>query len=539
MTRHRYLSLIYGTPFYGWTLLGRSPDGLTLEPMNVWRGDARRGSAMLRGEFSFAGETVAIEGVPWTMRRPGEAWRAALHGFGWLADLHAVGSDAARRRARELADDWIGRFRRWDELAWRPDVMGARIAAWISEHDFFCATAEDGFRRRFYESLARQTRHLARAVRLGAVAEDGVPRLVALKGLVYAAAALPGGERRLAAALDALAAEVQRQVLPDGGHFQRDPARHLGVLQDLIDIRAILIAGQHEVPSAVLGAIDRMAPMLRFFRHGDGGLALFNDGGEEEEWRIDAVLNRSEATGKAPASAPHSGFQRLAAGRTVVIADVGPPPPPGADRAAHAGTLSFEMSVGKERMIVNCGAHRGPSAEWRAAQRTTAAHSTLVLADRNSSEILPSGHLGRRPATVECRREDADGAVLVDASHDGYRENLGTLHRRRLYLSAGGDDLRGEDTLVGEASHPFAVRFHLHPSVKVSLLHDGTSALLRLPNGAGWRFHANGGAIALEESIYMGTPGEARRTEQLVIRGTMAPGTTTVKWAIQKLAETD
>ena len=164
-----------------------------------------------------------------------------------------------------------------------------------------------------------------------------------------------------------------------------------GCLQDLIDIRAVLRVAQIEMPGALQDAIERMAPMLRLFRHGDRRLALFNDSLEEDGVIIDLVLTRSETKGRAPAHAPDSGFERLQAENSLVVVDTGKPPPPGFDEHAHAGALSFEMSHGRERIIVNCGAYRGPKPNWWRVARASAAHSVLVVADTNSVEIRDDG----------------------------------------------------------------------------------------------------------------------------------------------------
>ncbi len=149
-----------------------------------------------------------------------------------------------------------------------------------------------------------------------------------------------------------------------------------------------------------------MAPALRAMRHGDGGLALFNGSKEEQASLIELVLSQAGRTGRSPGSLTEGGFQRLQAGRTVLVVDCGRPPPPGVDRLAHAGTLSFELSVGRERVIVNCGAAPAAGPQWRDASRATAAHSTLTIADTNSSELKADRH---RPAAGEGRDAAAGG----------------------------------------------------------------------------------------------------------------------------------
>lgn len=528
--------LVFSSALYRMLLLGSTPSNLPQCPRPL-DGDARRGAAILSGEWVLAGERLAAED-PFVVE-PVKEVHAVLHGFRWLADLRAEGSDAARARARALIESWIERYGEWAPLPWRGDVLGRRVAAWLAEYPFFQAGSVETFRARVLRSLARQVRHLDRLVRYGgaALGPAGHGRLEALIAFVHASACLPTGKDRLSKALVLLLHEVDRQVLPDGGHYQRSPALQLELLREFVGVRTTLLAGRHAVPSTLQATIDRMAPMLRFYRHGDGRLALFNHTSESNATEIDSVLSLTDASGKPPPGAPHTGFQRLAAGQALVLMDTGAPPPPESVAYAHAGTLSFEFSYGTERLIVNCGARPHARGEWLAAQRATAAHSTLVLADANSSDVLPSGRLGRRPRHVLCRREEAEGANLVDASHDGYALPFGVLHRRRLYLASQGEDLRGEDRLTrirAGNTLSFAIRFHLHPDVQASLLHDGTAALLRLVSGVGFRFDAVGGRLALEESIYLGGDA-ARRSEQVVIESTLAGEEALVKWSLKRV----
>ena len=271
----------------------------------------------------------------------------------------------------------------------------------------------------------------------------------------------------------------------------------------------MLRAAALDIPAALTQTIEAMAPMLRFFRHGDRGLALFNNAVEEDPVLVDLVLTRSESRGHAPPQAPHSGFQRLAAGQTLVVADTGKPPPPGFDGAAHAGMLSFELSHGRDRIVVNCGGYRGAKPAWRRLSRASAAHSVLVAADTNAVEVLADGSLGRGPGAVTCERAEEGGHQWIAAAHDGYRRRHGLTYARELYLAAGGDDLRGEDRLTGRSDVPFAVRFHLHPSVAASLAEGGSGAMLRLPGGAVWRLRAVGAEMSLADSVYLGS-GEVR-----------------------------
>ncbi len=508
--------------------MSRVPDAPALPVRDPWPGDPARGVRILKGELEFAGAVRALRPRGWSDATGSAEVRAAAHQFSWLRDLRALGTDAARLRARALVADWItGPV--GDPLAHRPDVAGGRIAAWLGHYDFFASSADDGFRQKLMSRLVSDARSLSAAL---PAEELDARALTALKGLIAAAVAMPEHAAFLTRALRFLPQEIGRQVLPDGCHAERSPAAHLAALQDLTEIRSLLQAAQVQPPPALNAAIERMAPALRVLRHGDGGLALFNGAKEEQTTLIDLVLTQAGRSGRAPSGLTDGGYQRLQAGRSVLIVDCGTPPPPGVDRFAHAGTLAIELSLGRERMIVNCGAASASTPEWRDAMRATAAHSTLVIGDISSAELRPSG-LGRRPERVEMQRQEANGAHWLEASHDGWQKPFGAVHRRRLYLAESGEDIRGEDAVEAPTPQNFTVRFHLHPAVSASLQQDGEAVLLRLPTGGGWRLRADGAKISLEESVYLGGH-EPRRSEQVVLTGS-AEGPQQVKWAISKV----
>jgi len=528
---YRAVRPLFGTPIYRMMLGAQASDGLAAVPPDLWPGDAERGAEIARDSFSFAARGPADAAEQWELRDAAQEWVATLHGFEWLRHIRALGGEPGRDMARRRALAWIDLYPTWEPVAWRSDILASRIVAWLTHYPVFFADPDHGVSEKLMSSVAQQLRHLRR---VAGCELDAAARLRALKGLVIGTACLRSEQRRLPQALTLLAHEIERQILPDGGHAARCPTTHLQVLRDLVEVRATLEAADLSVPPAIGAGIDRMAPMVRFFRHGDGRFACMNGGNEGDVATIDMVLGHTNSRERPPASAPDTGFERLSAGRLLAICDVGAPPPPGLDRDAHAGSLSLEVSDGRDRLIVNCGAAPQSGVEWRMAQRATAAHSTAMIEETNSSALTTRGGIAERRATVTSARTESDGQIWINAEHDGYHGPFGIRHRRRVYLAGTGDDLRAEDILTGRGGHRFAVRLHLHPDVQVSLLHNRTAALLRLPGGAAWKLRASGAEMALADSVYLGEPNQMRRTQQVVLNGITQAGTTAVKWALQR-----
>lgn len=513
-----------------------SPRGNAPEfvPRDPWIGDPENGKTVMSGVFRTAGQTVRQSRNPWGAIGTREPWLASMNGFGWLRDLRAVGGLEASQTAIRLVADWMDHqdplIGSVDEVAWRADVVAARIKAILYGWNFLQVVGDNAFERRLQKSLYRQVRHLER---VAAYERKGLSCLHTLGGLVIAQACLPGLRQKLDMTLAELDIATADVVLPDGGIRDRNPESALRVLMTLVEVRSALREAQHEMPHGLQASIDRIVPMVRYLRHGDGGLCLFNGSAESSPAFIDAVLVEADTRSRPPRRAPHLGIERMAIGKTTVFVDVAAPPPKGFDRQAHAGSLSFEMSSGKERVVVNCGALEGDDGGWDRALRGTAAHSTLMIDDTNVTELLASGGVGKRKPVVTADRDEDDGMIWLTTTCDGYGPSLGMQHIRRLYLGEEGSDFRGEDVLQCADEHEFAIRFHLHPKVQVSLLHNKTSALIRLPSGAGWRFRASGGEMSLEDSVYVGS-GEMKRAQQIVLAGKCKPYETTVKWAFRK-----
>ncbi len=494
-----------------------------LNPPDPGEGDAVRGAEILEKGIAFAA--------------PVEAYAPDPHGFDFLRDLRAVHSGAAQDAARGILGDWMARHESERDRPWQPVIAGDRMVNWLCAHRFISAGAEPDFARSFDRSLARHIKRLRRDYARMAPTAD---RFRVLKALIYAGVCLPGRRKLVDWTLVRLEREIVHQTFPDGGQYERNPSLLASLLGDLVELRACLGLGLIKAPAWLQHAIERIGPMVRFCRHGDGGLALFNGSVEEDPETIERLLMAARVGDRAPASAPHAGFERLARKGSVVLVDTGGPPPPGLDFDAHAGTLAFEMSVGAARLVVNCGAYRGDDPTWRRASRATAAHSTLVVEDTNSAEVQDRGGLGRQVGKVTVRRDSAGGGAVLEAAHEGYVERFGLVHRRRLTLETDGLCLRGEDRLQGEAGHEYVLRFHLHSTVEASIAPAFTvsepTIRLRLADGQVWLFASEGAKLALEESVYFGYAGQGRPSRQVVLGGRTVNGETLMTWSLRRAA---
>ncbi|WP_082190489.1 heparinase II/III family protein [Bradyrhizobium pachyrhizi] len=518
-------------------------DRLVIAPHDLRTADATRAAEIYAGRFVFAGKIVTCHGRSiFDLEPPSEDWEAALLGFGWLRHLRAADTALTRANARSLVDDWISNQARKRPLERRADVRARRVISLLSQAPLVLGDTDGKFYRKYLRGLAREIRYLRHAT----LDNDGVPRLQVLIALCYASLCLANQAGNIKSATRRLSDELQRQILPDGGHISRNPGALVELLSDLLPLRQTFAARNIAPPPALLNAIDRMMPMLRFFRHGDGSFALFNGMSTAPSDLVATLLAYDDTRGVPMASMPHTGFQRLDAGNTALIIDTGPPPPASVSQDAHAGCLSFELSSGVSRIVVNCGMPSTGRDNWRPFARSTAAHSTLTYRDTSSCQFVELSAMKRLlrgapitsgPSNVESYREAVPDGDVLTASHDGYLSRFGVIHRRVLMVSQDGTRLEGEDSLspapggrIKGSEADFALRFHLHPSVKASRLSDARGVMLVLPNRDVWTFEAMDDKVDLEDSVFLAGNDGPRRTSQIVIRQD-ARQAGTIRWS--------
>jgi len=530
--------------FYRRLLKGPLTDRIVFHPYDAMPRKLEDADAVLHGKFRFEGESVEVaSGSVFDKPAPSPRWARALNAFAWLPPLSAAGGDAARTLATNLITQWLKRNARYDEPAALAEVTAARLIHILAHGRLVLTNSDMLWRSKVFVSLREQSRLLAR---IAGEAPDGMPRFEAAAALALSGACLADSPKRLEQGLARLEAEIARQILPDGGHVSRSPEALMHAYRLTTMVIDALNAVMQQVPHALRSGHDRMAPMIRFFRHGDGALALFHGGRECDTRMIASLLARDEVRGQPFAFARHSGYQRIAAARTLMIMDCGTVPAGAFSANAHAGPLSFELSTGPHRIVVNCGAASGARQDkWDAALRATAAHSTVTLADTSSGTFLGPGIardlLGPRlfcdVTEMQTERMETPNGWMVEASHGAYLSAFGVRHHRKVTLSPHGTSLTGEDRLAPKEGArreavPFAIRFHIHPDVRVSPSQGG-DILLKLPNGEGWRFRS-GITPVLEESVYL-CGDTLRRSEQLVLAGTLKDAPVEAAWIFERI----
>jgi uncharacterized heparinase superfamily protein len=538
--------LSWRTPFHSLRLRGRSPLKLLAVPKDPIAGDKAAGEAILKGSFLRRGLEIPVETLDFNdLSLPADV-SDYLQSFEWLRDLAAA---ATRERGSKLAERLVVKWldahaQNVSERAWRADLWGRRTLFWTAYAPYILSSRDAAFRAVVLNTLSRGARHLDRAAEK---APPGLARITAWSGVIAAALVVQGGPARLGRGEAGLLRALSNSVHEDGGLLSRSPAEQLALVELLSQLRAVYYATRRQVPEPVVDALSGGVAALLGVTMGDEALSSWQGGNMASRRRVASAVEGSGADVR-PLRQPRGwGYQRLDAKGTIVILDAAPPPPTRAFSGGCASTLAFEMSEGPHRLVVNCGGP-GPArdalpADLAQALRSSAAHSTLTVGDRNSTAIHDDGSLGKGVGQVELARDETGGTLEVEASHDGYVRRFGLVHQRQLILAPDGRELKGQDLLLVEGkprrrSEPlgFAVRFHLAPDVEVASTADGQGALLRVRGRTVWQFRSRGGRLSIEDSLWVDGEARPHASLQLVISGESPPNGMSISWVLKRAA---
>ncbi len=537
-----------------------SPFGKASKPrilatvQNPLPGSSAAGMALRAGHFYVLGVKAAISqldfGAAARMTPPVER---TVHSFSWLADLEAC---APREQivavAARILNEWLDAnakapSRPGKRPAWTVANTGARVLNWLVHAPLVLPGKGNPLHERMLTALNENARWLDRNVTR---AEDQLAQVAGWCAIVAAGLLMPDGKPRRLYGEAGLIRALGELVGDDGGVISRSPLAQMEAIALLVKLRACYAAVRRDPPKAIDSMLAHMVPPLLALTHGDGSLGSWQGAWAVGADELSTLIEASGVRARPLREVRQWGYQRATAQKAVLQFDAAPPPLAKHARTGCASTLAFEFSQAGQRIVVNCGgaAAAGGLMPVRLEQalRTTAAHSTLVLDDANSTALTINGGIGSGVSEVEVDRrllegERNAGATRLEASHDGYASRYGLIHRRILILRDDGTELRGEDLLVptgkkgkrGKVS--FAIRFHLGPDIEARLSEDGSGVGLALPDGSYWQFRSGGGDISIEESIWADAQGRPLPVQQLVVQGLVSRGGGNFAWLLKKM----
>jgi len=458
----------------------------------AWNCCPREPSMVGPTRFRFLGHErdIAESGrIEWDRADWPRLWRYHLHYFD---DLAADGAAGRREWHTSLLQRWLDDQPPGPGTAWEPYPVSLRIVNWVKwslgPGDAGAVPCPAGLRQAIDDSLAAHARWLMPRLETHLL---GNHLWANAKALVFAGVYFSGREAAAwrSRGLGLVRRELTEQVLADGGHFELSAMYHSIVLEDLLDLIQMADRFPGALPEPDVcqwrAAAERMGDWLSVMSHPDGEIALLNDAALGQAPAPAALADYGARLGLRPARAPRqpvhwlrdTGYGRVTVGPWVAILDAAEIGPSYLPAHGHADALTFELSLEGERLVVDSGTGTYEDGPERWHQRSTAAHNTVQIDGRDSSEVWKSFRVARRarPGAVEVQ-ETASGC-RVSGSHDGYARAGVSRHRRTWSFHE--RELHIEDELVGHGCHDVAWRLYLHPEVEVERCGPAEFVILR------------------------------------------------------------
>lgn len=488
----------------------------------------------------FLSEAGHLDDLGWDGPQREKLWRYNQHYFD---DLNA--QDAAERLPWHVAlvTDWVAHNPPGPGNGWEPYPLSLRVVNWVK-----WALGGEALPVAAQQSLAVQVRWLTGRLEhhlLGNHLFANAKALV-MAGLFFEG---PEADAWLAMGLRLLAREVPEQVLPDGGHFERSTMYHAQALEDLLDLVNVTQCYASRLSPAKRRQVADWTQRARSLHawlqamcHPDGEISLFNDAAFDispSVTELDAYARRVlvDIPSPSPSAWVHlkeSGYVRLAHGPAVALLDVAPVGPDYLPGHAHADTLSFELSLGAQRVLVNSGTSCYGNSPERLRQRGTAAHNTVVVNGQDSSEVWGGFRVARRAYPMGLQIDPSDDAMATEVrcAHNGYARLPGKpIHHRTWYMDACG--LTVTDQVNGRHKSAEA-RFHFHPAVRVQAGPGQTEGTATLPDGIVMTWQLEHGHASLEASTWHPRFGQVEPNVCLAVKLVDGRSTLHFRWATAK-----
>ena len=493
--------------------LDTSPSPALRLPSGQWIKPAQRRQSLVgEGQFYFLHQSGSLEQLGWDDAATEILWRYNQHYFD---DLNAVAAPERQAWHHSLLQNWLAQNPPGRGTGWEPYPTSLRIVNWIK-----WSLAGNVLAPHLLHSLAMQTRWLCKRLEIHLL---GNHLFANAKALIFAGLFFEGheAEKWLTKGLGIVARELPEQVLEDGGNFERSPMYHSIFFEDVLDLINIAQAWPQQIDVTTADTwrhvAQKMHEWLVGMTHPDGQIGLFNDAAfnvtpkpaELADYAARLGLPVAERQDRSDRGAtnryvsvkhwPISGYIRLESPSAVALLDVAPIGPDYLPSHANADTLSFELSLFGQRIVVNGGTSRYGLGPERLSERQTAAHSTVELDGLSSSEVWGGFRAARRAYPIDLRLDQTADQVRVACAHTGYRHLPGQPTPERTWDMTAAS-LRVTDRVTG-GFREMVARYHFHPRVQVSAT-SATTYLLTLEDNRSVKLAIESGSGALIDAKY-------------------------------------
>lgn len=389
----------------------------------------------MAGEFDMLSQQHTVGYPPdW---RHAEAPRLWLYNLHYMDYLWALSAEDAKALVLNYIDNHPPQQ---DHCGWEPYPISLRLMNWCAllyGRDRQATLADAKAHAKISGCIGQMAHWLSKNLETHILANHLLENYLALTfagacfseqvtGLTSASRSRPEGWWSIG--IKGLTEELQEQLLPDGGHYERSPMYQSRLLCALL---WLINGAKRQTKDLLIPYATQMADFLAAMTHPDEDIALFNDSAFGIYNTPTELFDFAKRLGLAvdPSAAvktqwlADSGYAVAGSDGHRFLMDAGELAPAYQPGHAHSDLLSFECSFFGKRLIVDGGNYDYVPSEMRAYCRGVKAHNTIEIEGQDQCELWSSFRVGRRayPREVSVQADAVSGRLSVNASHDGYQ----------------------------------------------------------------------------------------------------------------------
>ena len=467
---------------------------------------------LIKGNFTFLNKTEVLSFPPrWNYNDTSLLWMFNLHYFNYL---HLIN----KKEQLQICYDWIEKNEVGKGIAWHPYVISLRVISWCK-----IGFDDEKINRSIYQQASYLYRNLEYYHPANHYLENA--RALIFAGLYFRDQEEAG--KWLKKGLEIYLKETPKQVLTDGGYFERSSMYHAIMLEGYLDI--INIFPQENIYRSLFeNTVKKMMSFLVSMTHPDGNISLFNDSTQEiasttkELFAYASKLNIPHTNADSQSfnrpyiqSFNDSGYYVYRDNQIYISIDGGAVGPDFIPAHAHADIFSFELSVNGVQFIVDSGVYEYKSSDIRNYVRSTKAHNTLTIDRKDQAECWGGFRVARRYIPHDVSFVEKDDKVFFEGKFDGYSRLIGDdlNHQRKIEIDKSSSEFAVIDEVTGSGHHLVESFIHLHPDVRIE---EGDNSLILSRNNISIKFLIFNFEFLIEDGWYC--PEFGKRVKNKVIK---------------------
>jgi len=457
-----------------------------------------------------------------------------LNNFFWFFSLDLKSS---KKTTQNVINNWINKNDRYNKKIWDFDITSKRIISWLSNHQLTYEDCEEEFKKKFNQSIQKQTNHLLNEIKKLSEVEN---KIIGCAAIILTGLSYKEESKYLTDGLTLLKKIIKSSIDNQGFPKSRNIKQLIFYLKYFILIREWFKESQNIIPEYIDEAIYYLGQSYAFIWQNINQDILFNGNNISNNSEFDQYLKRLGYVFKNE-SKEIAGYAILKNKKIILAMDMGESPKNNFSKFYQSGALSFEVFSNGKKLITNSGYFSNNQNKLNKLSKSTALQSTLSIEDHSSCDYKKSDNsnliVNKGVRIIKKNLVFEDNYWKISGTHEGYQKKFQTIHEREIEFYPEQMKFIGVDKLLRKDNSEdikFDIRFHLEPSSKVMKTLNNKSILIELED-EGWKFNCENFDINIDNGLYLGIKNSYKENQNICISGISKNTKEIIKWEIAKI----